>query len=254
VQLSYQQQGPTDTNQPPVVLLHGLFGSKENLNGIARSLHEHTNVIAIDLPNHGQSFHIESFDYPMMAQAVINLMDQLDIPRFDILGHSMGGKVAMQIAFDHPERVNKLIVADMAPAHYDPQHNTVLDALSSLELKSVTSRKQADEKLTPLIEEAGVRSFLLRSFDSKNHLWRFNLPAIVDNYSKLTQGFSEQKFNGPTLFIKGELSAYIQAKHKEIIIKHFPNSRAHVIGGAGHWLHAQKPQQFNRVVQRFLFS
>jgi len=263
MQLNYHLQGASDQNNTPVVLLHGLFGSLENLNVIARPLQQHTQVLAIDLPNHGRSPHCDTLDYPMMAEQVLALLNQLKFDKVNLLGHSMGAKVAMHLALNHHDKVEKLIVADMAPVQYSPKHNDVLDALNAIDLTTVKTRKQADEQLAQYIEELGVRQFLLKSLapnsdktDDKNAMqWRFNLKAISENYQALTLGFDEHlQYKGPTLFIKGELSGYIQAKHRPTIAKLFPNSRGHVVNDAGHWLHAQKPEQFNRIVNGFFLA
>ena len=256
--LNYQLKGELQANQTPVVLLHGLFGSLENLNMISRSLESQTQILAIDLPNHGRSSHSDTMEYSMMATQVIELIQSLNLTKVNLLGHSMGGKVAMYIALTQPQLVNKLVVADMAPVKYSPKHNNVLDALNSLPLEKITNRKQADEHLSQYLEELDVRQFLLKSLATNPNggmMWRFNLAAITKHYEALTIGFDHNwQYQGPTLFIKGELSNYIQAKHKPVIVNHFPNSKAHVINGTGHWLHAEKPEQFNRIVSRFFIT
>ncbi len=250
-------QSQTSTQHSPVVLLHGLFGSLENLNAIAKSLQPMCDVIAIDLPNHGHSEHVNTVNYGQMSDAVSELMNELNIDKFSIVGHSMGGKVAMQLALNNPHCIDKLVIADIAPVAYPPKHNEVLEALKDLDLSLVNNRKEADVLLQPLIKELGVRNFVLKSLvkSGTGMTWRFNLQGIIDNYANLGLApVSNETFDGPTMFIKGEDSDYIEAQHRRQIVQLFPNSKAHVIGGAGHWLHAQKPEQFNRIVHRFLFG
>jgi esterase len=252
----YGQEHP-HTQHSPVVLLHGLFGSLENLNATAKSLQSVCDVIAIDLPNHGRSKHVDTVSYVQMSEAVSELMAGLDIKKFSIVGHSMGGKVAMQLALNNPLRIDKLVIADIAPVAYPSKHNEVLEALKALDLSSVNNRKEADVLLQPVIPELGVRNFVLKSLIKTDNTmaWRFNLQGIVDNYANLNLApIGDSVYQGPALFIKGENSDYIKTEHRPAIVQLFPNSKAHVIGGAGHWLHAQKPEQFNRIVRRFLFG
>ena len=252
-----QSQDQTHVQHSPVVLLHGLFGSLENLNAIFKSLQPCCDVIAIDLPNHGRSKHVDTVSYVQMSEAVSELMAELGIDKFSIVGHSMGGKVAMQLALSKPQCIDKLVIADIAPVAYTPKHNEVLEALKALDLSSVNNRKAADILLQPVIPELGVRNFILKSLikTDNNMAWRFNLQGIIDNYANLILApISDGAYPGPALFIKGENSDYIEAQHRPAIVRLFPNSKAHVIGNAGHWLHAEKPEQFNRIVHRFLFG
>ncbi|MGI5310287.1 alpha/beta fold hydrolase [Rheinheimera sp. WS51] len=239
----------------PIVLIHGLFGSYENLGIIARSLAEHYHVINIDVRNHGLSAHSEQMTYPLMAEDLKQTLDHLDLGKVAMLGHSMGGKLAMAFALAYPERVTKLILADVAPVAYPARHQQILAALNSVPLAEIKSRTDADKHLAQYINEAGVRQFLLKSLDKQeqNFNWRFNLTALTKQYDNII-GEPQQNgvFAGPCLFIKGGLSDYILAEHKEQILAHFPQAKIKVIEGTGHWLHAEKPVIFSRLVQDFL--
>lgn len=239
----------------PIILIHGLFGSYENLGIIARSLAEHYHVINIDVRNHGLSSQSEQMSYPLMAEDLLQTLDHLALPKVSILGHSMGGKMAMEFALSHPERVDKLIVADVAPVAYPARHQQILAALSSVPLTQIQSRSEADKYLAKYITEPGVRQFLLKSLikQEQHFSWRFNLTALTKQYPNII-GEPQQagQFSGPTLFIKGELSDYIIAEHKQQILTLFPQAKVKIIQGTGHWLHAEKPAVFTRLVLDFL--
>lgn len=241
-------------NSLPVVVIHGLFGSKENLNVIAKPLSEHHRVINVDLRNHGQSFHANDMDYPNMAKDVFVLLDHLAIEECIIVGHSMGGKVAMQMALDCPSRVKKLVILDIAPTHYLPRHKTIFDGLKSVNLNTIQTRKDADVQLSNYISEVGVRQFLLKSLAKENDtfVWRYNLDQIIANYDAILSKPIGDMYAGPTLFIKGANSDYITEQHRNEIAALFPNAKAKIIAGAGHWLHAEKPSQVNLAISQFL--
>ncbi|AWL12129.1 Esterase [Saliniradius amylolyticus] len=249
--LNYQRAG----NGPTLVLLHGLFGSLENLNSIKRALEDSFDVLSLDLPDHGDSPRSERFSYAHYVQQVIELLDSLNIRQCSVLGHSMGGKVAMQLALHHPERVDKLLVADIAPVAYSARHDTVFDGLNAVELDGLKSRTQADKQMAEYIREPGVRQFLLKSLSKTDHgwQWKFNLPLLERDYKAITGWPETQRtFDGPTLFIKGGDSDYITADHQGTIGDHFHAARGKILQGTGHWLHAEKPAAFNKIVQDFL--
>jgi esterase len=251
--LHYKQQG----KGKDVILIHGLFGSLENLNMIAKGLKDDYRVTNIDVRNHGLSFHDESMDYDELAQDVVNLMATLDIEQASILGHSMGGKIAMQIALEHSIKVNKLIVADIAPVAYPSHHSHIIKGLQSIDLALVSNRKDADSQLALFVDDIGVRQFLLRNLFATDGKFSFkcNLNFIEKSYSQIMKAYQgEQHFCGETLFIKGGESNYITAEHRTIINRLFPHSRAKIIQGAGHWLHAEKTVAFNKIVNDFLGS
>lgn len=240
---------------PTVVLLHGLFGSLENLGVIARELAKNFKVISIDLPDHGQSYHSEIFSYDSYATSVQNTLQALNIDRYHLLGHSMGGKVAMTMALNGSRAIQKLVVADIAPVAYEHRHQNVLKALSSVNLDSLTSRQEADSQMKNVIEESGVIQFLLKSLKQtgENWSWKFNLDLIKRDYSEISKGLEfSVPFSGSTLFIKGSESDYLVANHQQDVIDRFPKSKVKMIQGAGHWLHAEKPTAFNKIVNDFL--
>ncbi len=247
----------------PLILLHGLFGSHENLGGIARRLQDQWQIHALDERNHGQSPHTETMDYPAMAEDVIAYMDAAGLDRASFLGHSMGGKVAMQVALMAPERVERLIVADIAPVTYKPRHDAILEGLSAVVLDGVRSRSEVDEQLAPYVDSAPTRQFLLKNLERVPRdeqteggpvfRWRLNLPVIEACYGNLAAApAGDGPFNGPVLFLKGADSAYIQEKHRDTILRLFPNAEVRVIQDTGHWLHAEKADTFAALCRRFL--
>jgi len=255
-QLNYQQLGEGKN----IVLIHGLFGSLENLNMVAKSLSQHYCVTSIDVRNHGNSFHQQDMDYQVLAQDVINLLDDLSIEHCHILGHSMGGKIAMKIALSFPERISKLIVADIAPVKYPAHHLTIIEGLQAIDLTQVHKRKDADIQLSKYVTDNGVRQFLLRNIalnEQGKFQFKCNLLFIAQGYEQIMQSLSgqtDEKFNGDTLFIKGANSDYILPEHHSAIALLFPEAKAKIIQGAGHWLHAEKTVAFNKIVTRFLNS
>lgn len=252
--LNYQQSGQGSH----VVLIHGLFGSLENLNVIAKALSENYTVTNIDLRNHGKSFHSDSMNYTVMAADVLELLNHLNINKAHIVGHSMGGKVAMQLALSYPERVEKLVVMDISPVANKPRHSAIFKGLNDVANSAVTDRKAADEILAKQIPELGVRQFLLKSFAKNEHgqyQWRFNLAVLDQQYENILAQLDENdSCLCDTLFIKGNDSDYILAEHRPVIMALFPNSKAKIIHGAGHWLHAQKPLAVNKAISDFLAS
>lgn len=253
--LLYTHSSGQHNSSTPVVLIHGLFGSYENLGVIARSLSEQFHIINIDVRNHGRSEHSEQMNYALMTEDLAQTLDALGINHVALLGHSMGGKLAMAFALAYPERVTKLILADVAPIHYPPRHTNVFAGLMAVDLANITSRTDADKQLAEFITEPGVRQFLLKSLIKENDsfAWRFNLAALYENYNELIAAGAEQgQYLGPTLFIKGGNSDYILPEHKQRITQLFPKAEAKVIQDTGHWLHAEKPAMFSRLVIDFL--
>ncbi|RUO44331.1 alpha/beta hydrolase [Aliidiomarina taiwanensis] len=253
ISLNHETLGSPEN--PAVLLIHGLFGDLDNLKSISRALSDAYYVINIDLRNHGQSPWVSSMSFPEMAADVLALLDTLEIQQAHILGHSLGGKVAMEVAMHHPERIRSLVVADIAPVRYPPSHNTILAALTALPLNQVKNRQDADARLARDIKIKGVRQFLLKNLTKTDEgwAWRMNLADINACYPELIGAPGSNKvYEGPTLFIRGGLSDYIQAKHKTEILARFPNAQSKTMSGVGHWLHAEKPLIFNGLVQRFL--
>lgn len=252
--LSYQFLNTHSHSKPVKVLIHGLFGSKENLNVIAKFLANEFNVLNIDVRNHGDSFHSDEISYEIMANDVVELLDNLNLKNVDLIGHSMGGKIAMQIALNHAYLVNKLIVLDIAPTNYKPRHDDVFSGLLAVDLATIDTRKDADNIMANHIQETGVRQFLLKSLTKTDSgfMWKFNLNALHTHYNAILMKPSGTPFSGPTLFIKGANSEYIDATHRAEILALFPNSKAKVLAGCGHWLHAEKPDQVNLSITQFL--
>lgn len=246
-----------------LILLHGLFGSQDNLGVIARGLEDNWQVHGLDLRNHGKSPHVDTMTYPEMARDVLDYMDARGLDKAWVLGHSMGGKVAMQMALDAPERIAGIIVADIAPVTYKPRHDHVLEGLKAVDTDALKSRQDADKALAAHLDEAGVRQFLLKNLvpvpteeqdaSGARYRWRLNLPVIDRSYAALSAApEGEGPYEGPVLFIKGADSAYIQTKHRDTIAGLFPNADLRIIEGTGHWLHAEKPDTFVALCRRFL--
>lgn len=241
---------------PWLILIHGLFGSADNLAVIRRHFESTHNIISVDLPNHGLSPWVDSFNFNDSVTGLIAILDSHGIKKTAVLGHSLGGKVAMQLALAHGERVSHLLVADIAPVAYEHRHQSVFDGLNAVELSTITGRKDAELAMAAHIQEAGVRQFLLKSLyqnDQKQWLWRFNVRGLIESYPHIIDWpQTNQQFNGITYFIKGGQSDYITAQHREAIAQYFPNAKAHIIEGTGHWLHAEKPTAFNAIVSKIL--
>ena len=237
-------EGPANT---PLLIAHGLFGSARNWGVIAKRLSAVRPVIVVDMRNHGQSDWQDSHSYQDLAG---DLAEVLDGPT-DVLGHSMGGKAAMVLALQHPEKVQKLIVADIAPVAYGHSQMGPIKAMRQVDLSTVESRADAKTQLGDL--DPGVDDFLLQSLDMKGKRWRLNLDVLSAEMDKII-GFPavEGQFNGPALFLSGANSDYVQAEARPKIKSLFPAAKFAKIPGAGHWLHAEKPREFEAAVSAFL--
>jgi esterase len=240
----------------PVVIVHGLFGSLDNWHSINTKLGASHKVFAVDLRNHGQSPHSNEMSYASMAQDLRELMHEQRLDRISIMGHSLGGKVAMQFALSWPQQLDKLIVADIAPRAYPPHHDYIFDALLPLEMASFKTRQEIDQALVAKIPPAAVRQFLLKSLqrdEAGGFRWRLNLPVLHDHYAELSAALPMDKScERPALFLKGEKSDYIQSADESLICRLFPRAIIRTLAGAGHWLHADVPETFFRTVQEFL--
>ena len=246
-----------DNDKPPIILLHGLFGMGRNLGAVARALSDQYAVFVFDLPNHGRSPHSEIMTITSMADDVVAMLDQLGLTSVNVLGHSLGGKVAMSLALRHPSRVAKLIVADIAPVTYPSQHDVILSSLGAIDVQQVSSRAEVQQLLQASIEDTSTCQFLMQNLEKQEQgfRWRMNLPAIIKNYAELRQGLSldndHHVFEKPVLFIAGEYSDYIKPEYEAVTRVLFPNSTFEEIAGASHWLHAEKPELFNALVLAF---
>ena len=239
----------------PIVMLHGIFGSSDNWLTHSRMLSEHYHTYALDLRNHGQSFHDDAFDYPSMVDDVVEFMETHQITDPILMGHSMGGKVAMNLAVAHPEKVQKLIVVDIAPRSYNMQNYVVLEGLNSISIEEVESRQQADDMLARHVDEAATRQFLLKNLQRKpegGFKWKLNLSAISANILNIGLPLQvEGKFEKPTLFVRGAQSGYVRDKDIELIKSIFPVGKVETLD-SGHWVPAEKPKEFVEVVKRWL--
>lgn len=253
MKLSFAEYG----EGPPLLILHGLFGSGRNWAGVAKALAGGWRVVAADLRNHGASPWDGSMDYQAMAGDVLDLIAAERLGRPVILGHSMGGKTAMAAALSAPAAVRALIVADIAPAAYSHSHEAYVDVLRGVDLSAIGRRSEADEALRDAVPEAGLRAFLLQNlvFEDGAARWRVNLDAIAGNMAALV-GFpflpGTVSYDGPALFVAGEASPYIEAQHRDAIRAFFPAAAVETVAGAGHWVHAEKPAEFLEIVGDFL--
>jgi len=241
----------------PMVILHGFLGMADNWKTLGTRWSEAGfEVHLLDQRNHGRSFHTEGLDYNDMAQDVKNYCEEYQLESILLLGHSMGGKVAMRCAVHFPDLIERLIIADIAPKAYDPHHSDIIHALESVELPNLNSRSDADAILATHIKDAGTRQFLLKSLHrkSKNEYgWRFNLPALAMAQTQVgTHETIESPVEIPTLFIRGGNSGYILDADKANIDHAFAKAELKTISNAGHWLHAEQPEEFNKVVMEFV--
>jgi esterase len=235
------------TAKPPLLIAHGLFGSGRNWGVIAKRLSDERQVIAVDMRNHGSSFWHDSHAYEDLADDLAGVIPE----RADVLGHSMGGKSAMMLALRHPEKVGRLIVADIAPVSYGHSQQQNIDAMRRVDLSRVTNRAEAAAQLQGL--EPGLSDFFMQSLDMKEKRWKLNFDALEGNMGSILS-FPEVigRFDGPVLFLTGALSNYVLPEHRDRIKTLFPKARFAKIPGAGHWLHAEKPREFEAAVRTFL--
>ena len=241
---------------PALLVLHGFLGSGGNWSTLSRTAFSTVrDTYALDARNHGRSPHAESFSYSDMTADVIAFMDAQGIQTADVLGHSMGGKTAMTLALAHPQRVRSLVVADMAPRSYPPGHRELLDALQSIDLRSLDSRSDADAILTHAVPDWGVRQFLLKNLTrtTNGYQWAPHLSVLADRYDEILRPVtSAVPFDGPALFVRGGASGYVRDADWPQIESLFPYAQLVTIADAGHWVHAQAPQAFADAVLTFL--
>ncbi len=240
--------------QPTLVIAHGLYGSGRNWGVIARRLADRRRVVAVDMRNHGDSPRTPTQSYPDMAADLAEVIAALGAP-VDLLGHSMGGKAAMQLALTRPDLIHRLIVADIAPVAYTHDQTRHVDAMAALDLSLITTRAEADAALSGSVDDPALRAFFLQSLDFKAQppRWKLNLSVLRAEMPDIV-GWpgTEGQFDKPTLFLTGADSAYVRAENREAIRALFPKARFAKIPGAGHWLHAEKPREFEETVRVFL--
>jgi len=251
MQLNFKKVGEGE----PLVILHGLFGSLDNWMSLAKKLGDHFEVFIVDARNHGQSPHSEDFNYDVMADDLYEFLLQNDIVDPIILGHSMGGKTAMQFAMNYPNKLEKLIVADIAPKAYIVDHTIIIEGMLSLDFDVIKTRKKADEQLSKFIGDVSTRQFLLKNLywaDKERLAWKFYLSTINKNIEVIGQGLENiSTFEKPTLFVRGEKSNYITPKDYATIKNIFTNSVINSLN-TGHWVHAEKPAEFLQLLNSFL--
>lgn len=256
--LNYRIYGDANNLQRPLVVLHGLLGSLDNWHTFATKQQSERSIIAMDMRNHGASPHVEGMNYRLMVQDVLEVIDHLQLSKFDLMGHSMGGKAAIWLALDHPERLNKLIIVDIAPVTYPPRHQAILQAMLSMPLASFKSRKEADAWLAPTIKQPFERAFLLKNLkwdDNGKFTWQCNLPEIAKYYLSITAfNETERRYQGETLFIGGGQSDYLQPERWQVAQTYFPAARLEMIAEAGHLPHVQTPDIFTEHVNKMLNS
>ena len=241
MELNYNSFGQGDA----IVILHGLFGALDNWQTIAKQLAEQYTVYIVDHRTYGRSPHRDEMNYRLMAEDLKEFMESHWMYKAHIVGHSMGGKTAMQFALEYPDMVDKLVVIDIAPKKYEDGHTDIFEALMGLDLEKMESRDEADDLLRKSIKDYGVRQFLLKNLSRSRNggfQWKLNLPVIYDHYPDILAATTgDRPFEGRALFVKGSLSPYIQPEDEAKILELFPNARIETVTNAGHWVHAEAP-------------
>lgn len=241
---------------PPLIILHGLFGTLDNWQTLAKRWAEDYMVVLIDQRNHGRSPHLAEHTYEAMADDLHQFMEANWMYEAQLLGHSMGGKTAMQFAVRYPEMVSKLVIVDIAPKVYAGGHEVIVESLNSLDLANLNDRKEADAALAERIDDFGVRQFLLKNLTRNReggYRWKMNLPVLTAYYSAILENIEAgEEFDGPSLFIRGGKSNYIQADDLPLLQSYFPSASLASVANAGHWVHAERPQELFKLVHDFL--
>ncbi|KQN47572.1 acyl-CoA esterase [Serratia sp. Leaf50] len=246
-----QQSESSDTSALPVLLIHGLFGTLDNLGVLARDLRQQHSVLQVDLRNHGLSDRADVMTYRAMAEDLLDTLDDVGIDKALVIGHSMGAKAAMALTAVAPDRVEKLVAIDMAPVDYATRrHDEIFAALNAVSAAGIKDRTAAAQCMQAIIKEDGVAQFLLKSFQQGE--WRFNVAVLLKEYANIIGWAEVPAWPHPALFIRGGLSNYIQDGYRDAIMRQFPQARAHVVAGSGHWVHAEKPEAVLRAIHRFI--
>jgi len=240
----------------PLLILHGLFGSSDNWQTLAKQFATDFKVFSIDLRNHGRSFHHEEFDYRVMMHDISEFVHEKGLDKVSLLGHSMGGKLSMNYALHFPEKVKNLIIIDIAPRKYRVLHDGIIQALKSLDLRLYKKREEVDEALTDMLQNFLIRQFLLKNLirnNSGNFDWKINLDVIDRSVENLVVEISSKMpFEGKTLFIAGDKSDYIRPVDEDQIFELFPNAQVKYLPDVGHWVHAQAPDLLYQTVMDFI--
>ena len=267
MELFYRKYG----DGPPLIIIHGLYGSSDNWISVGKELADNFRVYIIDQRNHGQSIHRDEHDYNALSEDLKEFMDQQGIEKASLLGHSMGGKTAMFFAAKYKERVSNLIVVDIAPVSYHSSedkshtiHYTILDSMAEIDLSAISRREEADEKLKKNIPQDRLRQFLLKNLKRRkdgSFFWSLNINTIKKEFSKILEGFDPENYGPnkeitgfPTLFIRGSRSAYITENTIPEIRRIFPYAEIATIEDAGHWVHAEKQDEFIHTIRKFIFD
>ena len=252
--LDYKKTGNSGSN---ILILHGLFGNKRNWQSIANYLSTDHQVYTLDLRNHGNSDHANEMTYPIMATDVVAFIKEFNLSAISLIGHSMGGKVAMYLALNYPHLIKQLVIVDIAPVIYTHDFSDIFNALLSVPLAQIQSRKEAENYLIEKIDNNGVRQFLLQNLclQKGKNFWRFNLLALKQSISQITSFpviNKNRKFSAATLFLGGQQSNYINDHNKKEIKHFFPEAKIVKVKAAGHWLHAEKPEIVKNILSAFL--
>jgi esterase len=254
MKLAYREYG----DGTPLIILHGLFGQSDNWNTLAKQFSEKGfKVFTVDLRNHGLSPHSKDWNYGIMAEDVKKFIDEHHLTDFVLMGHSMGGKVAMYFDKLFPNLASKIIICDIAAREYPPHHGEVLQALHAVDFTIVKTRKEAEAEMNKHISDFGTKQFLLKNIywkDTENNImaWRFNLEVISEKYDHIRESVPFYKSDVPCLVIKGSNSNYINAEDQSDFSKRYSHVEFNTIEGAGHWVHAEKPKEFFGIVMGFL--
>lgn len=238
-------------NNSPIVLVHGLFGSLDNLGVLARDLVNDHDIIQVDMRNHGLSPRDPVMNYPAMAQDLLDTLDAQQIEKATFIGHSMGGKAVMALSALAPERIDRLVAIDIAPVDYHVRrHDEIFAAINAVTASEAKTRQQAAAVMREHLNEEGVIQFLLKSYVDGE--WRFNVPVLWEQYPHIVGWETIPAWDHPALFIPGGNSPYVTEAYRNELLAQFPQARAHVIAGAGHWVHAEKPEAVLRAIRRYL--
>jgi len=254
----------------PLIIMHGLYGSSDNWMGIGRELMDNFSVYIIDLRNHGTSPQLPDHNYKVMTDDLVEFMNDNEIYSSIIIGHSMGGKVAMFFTAMYPERVKKLVVVDISPRSYDLEkgdnqitdHKKILNGLASIDLANIENRKQVDDVLSLTIKSPRIRQFLLKNLKrnkDRSYHWKINIDVLMQNLPSVLVGLEDEKeelnlYTNPALFIKGGNSDYINTDDKKMIKEYFLKSEIVTINNTNHWVHAENPDEFIKIVKEFTLS
>lgn len=245
---------PENAHRPVVLLVHGLMGDLNNLGVIGRHLNKYFNILKIDLANHGKSFFRDVMEYPLMVADIIKVLNHLNIKQVIAVGHSMGGKVVMRLAFEHPEIVRELIVIDMAPVHYKGRrHDDVFAALNAVKDANCNTREECKAIIEQYLTDAGVKAFVLKSFNpDEPSKFIFNAPVLQAEYDHIGI-WEESLYQGKSLFVYGLDSPYVNdSERKQAIYRQFPNNTLIGIENCGHWVHADQPKKLLNTISDFL--